>query len=311
MGYSETLDRMLSLSSSLGDVLRTTFILHYFKKDDVSWLVDGKAAPLLEGNQYIKRILIYNPNVEENLAQHKFDLIVNFEKDPGICLFAKSLQATERIGFGFNGLNKNVKNYFDYLVGQKDLIEVNKDLDKRRSNKYCWQKILADVLGEKWNGEEYVLGYQPKSKIKYDIGFNWTTSNKWANKTWPHAYWTKLRDILEGQYSISWQQGLANLYGYIEWIHSCRILVTSDSLGLHIALALKKKVIALFGPTSPKEIYFYNCGFYLLPEVEYACIPCLKPVCDQKNHCMEFINPEKVKEKIHYVFKENKTSKAV
>ncbi|HCJ65939.1 MAG TPA: glycosyl transferase, partial [Elusimicrobia bacterium] len=59
LGYSETLDKEISVTSSLGDVLRTTIILNYFKNDVVTWLVDEKAYPLLEGNPYVKRILIF------------------------------------------------------------------------------------------------------------------------------------------------------------------------------------------------------------------------------------------------------------
>ncbi|GAG88071.1 unnamed protein product, partial [marine sediment metagenome] len=60
LGYSETLDKEIGTTTSLGDVLRTTVILNYFKDGDVSWLVDGRAYPLLEGNPFIKRILIFN-----------------------------------------------------------------------------------------------------------------------------------------------------------------------------------------------------------------------------------------------------------
>jgi len=45
LGYSETLDKGISTTTSLGDVLRTAVILNFFKDDDVSWLVDRKAAP--------------------------------------------------------------------------------------------------------------------------------------------------------------------------------------------------------------------------------------------------------------------------
>ena len=60
LGYSETLDAEISRKSSLGDVLRTTVLLHAFKNDDVSWLVDEHAFPLLEGNPYIRQILVFD-----------------------------------------------------------------------------------------------------------------------------------------------------------------------------------------------------------------------------------------------------------
>ena len=60
LGHSETLDQEVSRKSSLGDVLRTTVILHALKNDDVAWLVDESAFSLLEGNPYIGRILVYD-----------------------------------------------------------------------------------------------------------------------------------------------------------------------------------------------------------------------------------------------------------
>ncbi len=58
LGYSETLDPEISRVSSLGDVLRTTVILHHFQDSHITWLVDEKALPLLEGNPFIDRTLI-------------------------------------------------------------------------------------------------------------------------------------------------------------------------------------------------------------------------------------------------------------
>ena len=44
-------------------------------------------------------------------------------------------------------------------------------------------------------------------------------------------------------------QHLDDLHGYMDWINTCRVLITNDSLGLYLGIALGKKVIALFGPT--------------------------------------------------------------
>ena len=300
LGYTETLDSSLSQTTSLGDVLRTTFILHFFKDCQISWLVDKKAVPLLESNEYINKLLIYNANSIDQLKKETFDTIVNFEKLPEICLLADSLKAREHLGFKFNNLNGNIQNY---SASSKRLVELSQDIDKRRKNKDCWQKILAQALGQVWKGENYILGCKPKSKVKYDIGFNWTTSTKWTNKAWPKPYWEKLQGLVKNRYSISWQQGLDSLYEYIEWIDSCRLMVTADTLGLHLSLALKKRVIALFGPTSPYEINFYNCGSFLAPKIPYKCLPCFKLFCDKKKQCMEYISPQTVKEKIDNEFK--------
>ena len=47
---------------------------------------------------------------------------------------------------------------------------------------------------------------------------------------------------------ISWQQGHKNLSKYIDWINSCRLIVTCDSLGQAVAQALGKKVVTFMAP---------------------------------------------------------------
>lgn len=296
LGYSETLDNGLSLTTSLGDVLRTTVILHFLKRSSIAWLVDKKARPLLENNRYLDRIYDYCPSALKHLMGQKFDVIINFEKMPEVCRFSDSLTAKERFGFSFKGPSS-------CQSSNKRLLELSQDLDKKRKNNDYLQDILVETIGEKWDGESYILGYKPRSKVKYDIGFNWTTGNKWANKAWPKSYWKQLESLIKGKYSISWQKGLNSLYGYIDWMNSCRLVVTADSLGLHLGLTLKKKVVALFGPTSHKEIYFYGRGSFLLPDAPYNCMPCFKPFCDKRRQCLEYIFPQEVKKRIEDEFK--------
>lgn len=290
LGYSETLDKEISTTTSLGDVLRTTVILNYFKNDNVSWLVDEKAYPLLSGNKYIKRILVYNLETILQLQKEKFDTIINLEKVPGICALSDSINAWRRFGFRFDEKTGTAK---DYDNAEKVLSLCFNLNEKRKSEKY-WQEALAHMINKEWHNEEYILGYKPNNKTKkFDIGFNWATGVKWQNKAWPKEYWNKLKKLLN-KYKISQQQGLDNLYKYIDWINSCRLLITNDSLGMHLAIALKKKLIVLFGPSSSKEVYLYNRGKILLPKVSYNCIPCLKQTCHQNKSCMEYISPDKV-----------------
>ena len=143
-------------------------------------------------------------------------------------------------------------------------------------------------------GEEYILGYKPKSQIKYDIGLNWQVGPKWPNKAWPMEYWNELYALLEKKYTVAWQEGLNNLYDYIEWINSTGILITNDSLGLHLAIALKKRTIVLYGPTALNETYLYRLGEKISPDVDYDCIPCLESSCIYQKSCMYFIKPKKV-----------------
>ena len=69
-----------------------------------------------------------------------------------------------------------------------------------------------------------------------------------------------------------------SLMEFASLVNLCNVLVTSDSLALHIGTALKKKVVAFFCPTSPNEIELYSRGIKLIPKK--GCICCYKPKCD-------------------------------
>lgn len=292
LGYSETLDKEISTSTSLGDVLRTTVILHFFKDNTVSWLVDKKAAPLLENNPYIKRILIYNLETVLQLQRERFDTVVNLEKVPGICALADSINAWRRFGFRFDEYSGNAQSY----DGAEKVLALSLSLHEKRENSKYWQEALTEMVGKQWQGEGYILGYKPHNSLRYDIGLNWATGQKWRNKAWPKEHWEKLETLLGEKYSISWQKGMDNLHEYMDWINSCSVIVSNDSLGMHLAIALNKKVIALFGPSSSQEVYLYERGKILLPEpdIEYDCIPCLQRECTRPAHCMRFIEPDNV-----------------
>jgi heptosyltransferase-2 len=43
-------------------------------------------------------------------------------------------------------------------------------------------------------------------------------------------------------------------------VERCRLLVTSDSLALHMAVALGRRIVVFFAPTSAAEIELYGLG---------------------------------------------------
>lgn len=288
LGYSETLDTEITRIPSLGDVLRTTPILWALKEkhpdSHVTWLVDRQAEPLLRGNHLIDRILVWDEFVPFQLMKERFDMLINLEKIPGICALSDTIDAWLKYGFRFDGINGTYHAYergLDFI----DYIEKKKATNKTRE---CWQKILIEMMGAEWKGQEYIIGYKPKSKRTHDVGLNHMVGAKWPHKAMPMEQWNRLEEELAGLgYKVSWQEGAEDLYTYMDWINSCDIIVSNDSLGLHIAFALKKKVVGLFGPTDSREIYFYgNSKVVRAPErCEY--MPCYKIQCVSGKACME------------------------
>lgn len=285
-GYSETLDPDNSGVVSLGDVLRTTVILHLYPPDEfeVTWLADAKSAPLLKGNPFISRLLVVNPFTPHLLLSEWFDVVINFEKELGICAVADRIPAWRRYGFRLDPSTHQAVAY-DYA---DEALSFTKNAHAKRSKGKSWSAVLYEMLGQQYAGQSYVLGYQPRTSPCFDIGLNHLIGEKFPLKRWPEAQWSALEEALAPSYSVSWQQGANDLEGYIEWIASCRLLVTNDSLGLHIALALGRPVVALFGPTLASEVQGDRL-IKLTPSLNWTCIPCLEVSCNQPNPCVNHI----------------------
>ncbi len=267
LGLSETLDAEVGRISSLGDVLRSTPILPVLKEkypnSQITWLIDEAPYPLIRDNRYIDRVLIWDSFVGFQLLAEKFDIVINLEKIAGLCALTNMLNAWKKYGFRFDEMSGSYSVY----DGSEYALELCTKHETKKNNDKTWQQVLIEMIGGKWDGQPYLLGYEPKSSVTMDVGFNYKVGPKFPQKAWRDENWKKLEELLKAdKLTVDWQQGLENLYDYIDWINSCKTVVTNDSLGLHIALALGKPVVALFGPTNAKEVYMYNNSRYIQKE---------------------------------------------
>ncbi|MGQ9661564.1 MAG: glycosyltransferase family 9 protein [Kiritimatiellia bacterium] len=290
LGYSETLVPYVRQTCSLGDVFRTTAILHLFKDDHVTWLTDQTAIPLLEGNPDIARILPFNLLSVLLLERERFDKVINLEKVPGICALAGRIHAWAHFGFRWEEETGEAE---AYDRAYEALAVATKD-DVKKLNNRSWTELLFEMLGAKWNGESYILGYRPNSVPQYDLGFNFHVGELLPVKAWPIEHWQTLAQMVAGKYSVTWQQGLDDLRAYCDWINTCRILITNDSLGLFLGIALGKKVLGLFGPTAASEHPPHPNLRTLTPPLQRDCMPCCQPTCALNDLCMQYITPEMV-----------------
>ncbi len=72
----------------------------------------------------------------------------------------------------------------------------------------------------------------------------------------------------------------------------CNLLVTSDSLAMHLALSQEVRTIAFFGPTSEAEIDLFGLGEKVVTSL--PCRRCYLRDCDVQPHCMESIGVERL-----------------
>ncbi len=287
-GFSEFLDAGISTTVSLGDVLICTAILPLFKKDHVTWVTSWQARELLQENSYIHDLPIFGPAALQQICKKSYDILVNLEKDIGICTMMKQIKAVKRYGFYFNEQTHNISTYKRstgyLLVGQEN----------HRSIKKTVVDMLYETVEEKRRGNEFILQRARRKPIQSDFGFNHTVGSKWPTKGWPQGHWQELEKILSTNYSISWQKGQKNLTKYIDWIDSCRIIVTSESLGQVIGLALGKQVVTLFGPTNPARTEKLKGVTAIKSTLLCPHMPCYLPFCRHDQFCMDHIKPDDV-----------------
>ena len=149
----------------------------------------------------------------------------------------------------------------------------------------------------------------------------------WATKEWPQEKWyslikslqyranfvclggpkeaTQYKPLMDSLAAEGIDQVMLNMLGKTTLqevgalIESCDVVVTADTGALHIALALNKPVVALFGPTDPKLWGPLTGTFKVLVNDELDCLGCRKRRCPKPDqYCMSGIEPVRVKKAI-------------
>lgn len=249
---------------ALGDVVRTTPILRVLRGNRIYWLTNQRAIPLLPSKRYfIKKIF----SVEEinKLKNIKFDLVINLEEDLEIAKFiTEELIYKKIIGVFYSEkenrlrYTKESKKWYDMsLISELGLKKANK---LKWENKLSYQEILFSMVGKKFKGEEYVINYKVRNNFKNKpkiIAIEKNVGEKWPMKRWPFYHFLKPKLEKMG-YKVFYLRYHRDIIDYVREIDKCDILICGDTLAMHLGLALKKKILAIFICTSPSEIYNYG-----------------------------------------------------
>jgi heptosyltransferase-2 len=71
-------------------------------------------------------------------------------------------------------------------------------------------------------------------------------------------------------------------------VEACDLVFTGDSLGMHMAIGLRKWVVAWFGPTCAQEIDLYGRGQKI--RTFASCSPCWKKACGMERMCYDQVH---------------------
>lgn len=314
-----------------GDVLRTTALLHGLKKkfpeSHISWLVDEESLELLDNNPFIDKVLTYRLEDLVTLLIKEFNVLISLDKESPSTAVATLVKSHHKFGFGMNNYGNlipfNKEAEYAYQLG------INDDL-KFRENTMTYQEIVAKTAEIEYKRDPYVFQLKKEHKKRAKdffktnnlsedtlaIGLNTGAGIKFETKQWSAEKYLKLIEymseklganilLLGGKRETALNRSLEqnpkhkvyntgndnSLLEFAGFISMMDIVVSSDTLGMHLAIAQEKKVVALFGSTCPQEIDLYGRGIKLYAGVD--CSPCYKQTCDDMK-CMEKITPEQV-----------------
>ena len=335
--YSPVKTRILIIKlGAMGDVLRTTSILptlsSHFKNPHLTWITRKESLDLLENNPLLDSTLETNADTLARLQVEAFDLVINPETSKESAALASIAKGKKKKGFGLSPKGS----VFPYNSGAEEIFRMGLLDDIKKRNQESYEQLicqLSDLPYERTSpilclkddeikfGEEFLTRTRLMRK-KPIIGINTGGGTRWPLKRWTTEGFINLGKRVSRQLEvpillfggpaevemnrkISVQLG-RNLIDtgcfnpprqFAALINLCDVLVTGDSLALHIGLALHKRVVVLLGPTSGAEIDLYNLGRKITAEMD--CLCCYRQVCDKFPNCMESISADTVYRAVH------------
>lgn len=247
---------------ALGDVIRTTPLLRVLQ-GDITWLTSTMALPLLAGNPHITKLVAMDePGF--NLSC-KYELVVNLEDDLIAAKLASAAAAGSIVGPYWNGsgitYDTSCSEWFDMSLSSRYGRRMADEL--KMQNRKTYQEMVFSALGMTFAGEDPILNLPlKKALIPKLIGIEERAGGVWPNKRWNR--YQELAGRLEASgFKTKFFKQRESVVDYAEDINECEFVICGDTLAMHLALALGKRVVALFTCTSPHEI----CGYGRLQKV--------------------------------------------
>jgi len=282
--------RMLVLRlGALGDIIHTlpavASLKHSFPGWNLTWIVESKWAPLLEQNPFIDRVLVLDRGSPLGLGESwrqlrasRYDFAVDFQGLVKSALVA-SCARPERI-FGFHHTQVRERTaalFYSNKTVSRSVHTVDRNLD------------LAAAAGAGSAIRTFPLPPgRAESRLPAGDFVLGSPLAGWEGKQWPMSYYRELAALLHREMRLplvldgppSAQSAFAlapeavphtsTLAGLIYATRRALAVVGVDSGPLHIAAALGKPGVAIYGPTDPARNGPYGDSLRVLRRPEAA-----------------------------------------
>lgn len=324
--------------SSLGDVVQALPVLRLLKlhwpESEVFWWIESRLASLLEADpdlagivQFDRRRWTLPANWLEVwrsvrwMRNQSFDLVIDLQ-----CLLRSGFFAWLANGKFLVGLD-------DPREGARGFYDISVRRDSFYTHAADWYLGVLKALNVpihwnfQWLPERAAVSEAIKRKWNIDSA-RWIVIQpgaRWLNKRWPVENYAELIRLLaraqpEYRFAIMGSAedkeagaalaqaapqtcvdltGKVSLLEMIEWIRLSELMVSNDTGPMHVAAALGKPVVAIFGPTEPRRTGPYR-QLQNVIRIDLPCAPCLKSYCtwSQPMECLKAITPEVVFERV-------------
>jgi len=267
----------------MGDIIHAlpavATLKHSFPGSHLTWMVEGRWAELLEGNVFVDRVVVLErKNLRgiwralRNLRSERYDLAVDFQGLIKSAL-AASLARPDRI-YGFH--QSQLREKLAALVySGKTLSQAGHVVDRNLD--------LAGSAGATSILRAFPLpAGRPEGKTPWGDFVLASPLAGWAGKQWPMEYYEELADQLRAGLGLPLVVNgplpaaarlaairgavvhCTSLSGLIDVTRRAAAVVGIDSGPLHLAAALGKPGVAVYGPTDPRRNGPYGCSFTVL-----------------------------------------------
>lgn len=327
--------------SSLGDVIHALPVLRLIKQakphSEIYWWLESSLVSLLENDPDLAGVIPFhrkrwsNPRYWseafqsiQDIRAHEFDWVIDLQSllRSGVLAWLANGDFT----IGLDDPREGARACYDLVVPRPSYhthaadwyLSVLPHLDVPVHRSFEWLPIQPDAarnVRQQWKSDESTLVcLQPGAR--------------WLNKRWPVEHFADLVHLaLEQNPSLKFAilggnadmelgsaiasispercmdlTGRTSLPEMIEWLRLSQCLITNDTGPMHVAAALGKPVIALFGPTEPRRTGPYRQLDHVA-QMDLPCIPCMKSTCSWKEPlaCLKGISPAFVLTKLQSV----------
>jgi heptosyltransferase-1 len=320
--------------SSLGDVVQALPVLRLLKlhwpDSEVHWWIDSSLAPLLDGDRDLESVVrferrrwvspAYWPEIAQSIhwmRRQRFDLVIDLQclaRSGAFAWFARG-----KLLVGLDEVREGARGFYD--------IAVRRPSYHTHAVDWYLETLKSLKVPVHWNFD----WIPPRPQVSEDLMRNWNLDAgrrvviqpgaRWLNKRWPvENYAALIREIAAEDHEVRFAvlggdadremgsaiaraepgrcvdlTGRISLIEMVECIRLADLMITNDTGPMHVAAALRKPVIGIFGPTEPRRTGPYgqidNCIQGSLP-----CIPCMSPICTYREplKCLHMIAPADV-----------------